>query len=64
MTLEAESRESRSDALTGLANRRAFEERLPVELARFSRGRRPLSLCLLDPRTYRGPDTVGGVPHR
>ncbi len=45
---EAESRESRSDALTGLLNRRAFEERLPVELARFSRSGRPLSLSLLD----------------
>jgi len=45
---EAASRESRCDALTGLANRRAFEERLPVELSRASRSARPVSLCLLD----------------
>jgi diguanylate cyclase len=44
---EAESRESRRDALTGLLNRRAFEERLPVELARAAR-LGPVSLCLLD----------------
>ena len=45
---EAESRQSRRDALTGLPNRRAFEERLPVELARASRQGHPLALCLLD----------------
>jgi diguanylate cyclase (GGDEF)-like protein len=45
---EAESRQSRHDALTGLPNRRAFEERLPVELARASRQGHPLALCLLD----------------
>ena len=44
---EAESRESRRDALTALPNRRAFEERLPVELARAARSG-PVSLCLLD----------------
>ncbi|HET8956147.1 MAG TPA: sensor domain-containing diguanylate cyclase [Solirubrobacterales bacterium] len=44
---EAESRESRRDSLTGLPNRRAFEERLPVELARAARSG-PVSLCLLD----------------
>ena len=36
------------DALTGLLNRRAYEERLPVEIARASRYAWPLSLCLLD----------------
>jgi diguanylate cyclase len=45
---EAASQESRLDALTGLANRRAFEERLPVELSRASRATRPVSLCLFD----------------
>jgi diguanylate cyclase (GGDEF)-like protein len=44
---EAESRESRRDSLTGLPNRRAFEERLPVELARAARSG-PVSLCLRD----------------
>ncbi len=45
---EVESHDSRHDALTGLPNRRAFEERLPIEVARASRYERPLSLCLLD----------------
>jgi diguanylate cyclase (GGDEF)-like protein len=38
----------RHDALTGLLNRRAYEERLPVEIARANRFDWPLSLCLLD----------------
>jgi diguanylate cyclase (GGDEF)-like protein len=45
---EAESRDSRRDALTGLPNRRAFHERLPIELARASRSGHPLALVLLD----------------
>lgn len=44
----AEVHGSRHDALTGLPNRRAYEERLPVEIARASRYAWPLSLCLLD----------------
>lgn len=45
---EAESLRSRRDRLTGLPNRRAFDERLGVELARAQRFDHPLSLCLLD----------------
>jgi diguanylate cyclase (GGDEF)-like protein len=45
---EAESLRSRRDRLTGLPNRRAFDERLQVELARVRRYDRPLSLCLID----------------
>ena len=44
----AEVHGGRHDALTGLPNRRAYEERLPVEIARASRYAWPLSLCLLD----------------
>jgi diguanylate cyclase (GGDEF)-like protein len=44
----AEVHGRRHDALTGLLNRRAYEERLPVEIARASRYAWPLSLCLLD----------------
>src|SRR5689334_4692270 len=44
----AEVHGGRHDALTGLLNRRAYEERLPVEIARASRYGWPLSLCLLD----------------
>lgn len=59
---EAESRESRQDALTGLPNRRAFEERLPVELSRFSRSGRPLSLVLLDLDGFKGVNDRLGHP--
>jgi diguanylate cyclase (GGDEF)-like protein len=59
---EAESRESRRDALTGLLNRRAFEERLPVELARASRHDRPLALCLLDLDGFKGVNDRLGHP--
>ena len=59
---EAESRESRSDTLTGLPNRRAFEERLPVELSRFSRSGRPLSLVLLDLDGFKGVNDRLGHP--
>ena len=46
--LDAASAEARHDPLTGLANRRAFHERLAVELSRAHRYDLPLSLCLLD----------------
>jgi diguanylate cyclase (GGDEF)-like protein len=39
---------SQSDALTGLRNQRAFEERLEEEVARAVRYRSPLSLLFLD----------------
>ena len=43
-----EAHESRHDALTGLANRRAYEERLDQEISRAERYRHPLSLCIFD----------------
>lgn len=36
------------DSLTGIANRRSFDQFLPVEWARAQRTRRPLSLLLID----------------
>ncbi len=40
--------QSRTDALTGVANRAAFDERLLGELERARRTQCPLALCLLD----------------
>jgi diguanylate cyclase (GGDEF)-like protein len=59
---EVESHDSRHDALTALANRRAFEERLPVEVARASRSEQPLSLCLLDLDGFKGVNDRLGHP--
>ncbi len=51
---ETEAHDNRHDALTGLANRRAYEERLAVETARATRDQQPLSICLLDLDGFRG----------
>jgi diguanylate cyclase (GGDEF)-like protein len=45
---ELRRHESRHDALTGLPNRRAFDEHLEREIARASRYRGKLTLCLAD----------------
>ncbi len=39
---------ARTDPLTGLANRRVWEEQVPVEIARANRGGEPLSLLVID----------------
>jgi diguanylate cyclase (GGDEF)-like protein len=59
---EAETRHSRRDALTGLPNRRAFEERLPIELARAARSGHPLALVLLDLDGFKGVNDRLGHP--
>lgn len=46
--LEHRGTESAKDALTGLANRRAFEERLGTEVARIRRHGGRLAVCLVD----------------
>lgn len=46
--LEAEKKLARCDALTGLANRRAFYERAEQERKRSARYQRPLSLAYVD----------------
>jgi diguanylate cyclase (GGDEF)-like protein len=58
----AEVHGGRHDALTGLLNRRAYEERLPVEIARASRYAWPLSLCLLDLNGFKAINDALGHP--
>lgn len=45
---EQQRRESRHDALTGMSNRRSFDERLGAEVARIRRYGGDLALCMLD----------------
>src|SRR3954447_3661279 len=50
----AEARQlARVDALTGLGNRRAFDEAMDAELARSRRAGSPLSLILADPHGFK-----------
>lgn len=48
LALARERRSAHTDALTGLLNRRGFEEELDRELAEAQDGRRPLSLVVFD----------------
>jgi diguanylate cyclase (GGDEF)-like protein len=68
---EVEAHESRHDALTGLGNRRAYQERIAVETARATRFGEPLAVCLFDVDDFRtvndrlghaaGDDVLRGV---
>jgi len=53
---------ARHDALTGLLNRRALEERLAGEAARAQRHAQPLSLVLLDIDEFKAINDVHGHP--
>ena len=51
---------ARIDTLTGLANRRQFDELLEQALARYRRGRRPLALIFLDIDHFKSINDVHG----
>ena len=56
------NRLSATDALTGLANRRAFMERLNAEVRRQARTQRPLSLVLVDADHFKRVNDTHGHP--
>jgi len=60
--LEGLARLARRDALTGVANRRAFEEDLAREAARAARAGTPLSLVLLDVDRFKAVNDTHGHP--
>lgn len=59
---ELAHRLARVDALTGLGNRRAFDEALRVEVARADRTGRPLSLVVLDVNEFKAINDRFGHP--
>ena len=59
---EIEVHDSRHDSLTGLLNRRAYEERLAIETSRTTRYGQPLSLCLLDLDGFKAVNDLLGHP--
>ncbi len=61
-SFEVEMHDSRHDSLTGLLNRRAYEERLAIETARARRYDYPLSLCLLDLDGFKAINDLLGHP--
>jgi diguanylate cyclase len=60
--LAEEAHDSRHDALTGLPNRRAYEERLRHEVARARRYEKPLALCIFDLDGFKGVNDEYGHP--
>jgi diguanylate cyclase (GGDEF)-like protein len=55
-------RHASTDPLTGLANRRAFDERLSAEVARAQRYERDLSLALIDLDHFKAVNDLHGHP--
>ncbi len=59
---ELKAMESRTDALTGLLNRRAYEERRVVEAARSARHGHQLALCIFDLDSFKAVNDRLGHP--
>jgi len=58
--LGRERRSASTDSLTGLLNRRGFDDRLEAELERAAEERAPLSLCVLDCDEFKSVNDRGG----
>ena len=55
-----EYRKAKTDALTGIANRLAYNEKLKHEISRRQRNHKPLSICVVDVDKFKGVnDTYG-----
>ncbi len=60
--LETLARQSEHDPLTGLANRRAFDRTLDLEMERTRRNKTPLCLVLLDLDNFKSVNDTHGHP--
>jgi len=56
------AREAHSDALTGVANRRYFDEQLALECGRANRTRTPLALLMIDVDHFKDFNDAAGHP--
>jgi len=61
-TLERLAYQTEHDALTGLANRRAFDRTLDIEIERSKRARTPLSLAIFDLDNFKSINDTYGHP--
>ena len=50
------------DALTGLANRRGFDQAMAMEVERSSRFKTPLTLCIMDLDNFKAVNDIHGHP--
>jgi diguanylate cyclase (GGDEF)-like protein len=55
-------RQASTDPLTGIADRRAFDERLSAEVARAQRYKRDLSLAIIDVDNFKAVNDLHGHP--
>ncbi len=60
--LERLGTQARTDALTGLPNRRTWDEQLPLEIERARAAQRPLSVAILDMDRFRAYNEAHGHP--
>jgi len=61
-TLEKLAYQTEHDALTGLANRRAFDRTLDIEMERSKRAKTPLSLAIFDLDNFKSINDTYGHP--
>jgi len=61
-TLERLAYQTEHDALTGLANRRAFDRTLDIEMERSKRAKTPLSLAIFDLDNFKSINDTYGHP--
>lgn len=61
-TLERLAYQTEHDALTGLANRRAFDRALDIEMERAKRAKTPLSLAIFDLDNFKSINDTYGHP--